>query len=276
MATTLAAVPLAPHPNMPGPSHPHANENHAGRGASHEYGFVSNPVVLNTPSRSTELFPHRAHHDPTYLPTPQSAAPLAQQQQQHPFLQKHTEDYKYASPVPTPHWQPQPVAGPSTYRRSPNLVSPMSVNGSEHASRGLPTEHASPARGKPRGRMTAPGEQVMMDGMERMQVDEGDGRVGVEEPCECEVLKTGWCLPAVGERQYTELKCLGDGSFGTVWLCDWHSPVRSSTMLSAMQCGAGARPEWAGKRLVALKRMKRVWEGGWSQASKLGEIYVST
>ena len=42
-----------------------------------------------------------------------------------------------------------------------------------------------------------------------------------------------------------------------------------------MQSGAGARPEWAGKRLVALKRMKRVWEGGWSQARNLGEIYVS-
>lgn len=41
-----------------------------------------------------------------------------------------------------------------------------------------------------------------------------------------------------------------------------------------MQCGAGARPEWIGKRLVAVKRMKRVWEGGWQQASKLGELVV--
>ena len=79
----------------------------------------------------------------------------------------------------------------------------------------------------------------------------------------------------VGERSYTELKVLGDGSFGTVWLCDWHSPVKPNLLLSAMQSGAGARPEWAGKRLVALKRMKRVWEGGWSQARNLGEIYVS-
>lgn len=185
MATTFAPVPLALHPNMPDPSHPHAHENHSGRGGSHEYGFVANPVVLNTPSRSQEAFPRQDMHDPTYLPTPQSAAPLAQQQQ-HPFLQKHTEDYKYASPVPTPHWQPQPVAGPSTYRRTPNLHSPMSVNGSEDAGRGLPVEHASPARAPLRGRMTALGEQVMMDGMQRMQVDEGDGRVGVEEPRECD------------------------------------------------------------------------------------------
>ena len=77
-----------------------------------------------------------------------------------------------------------------------------------------------------------------------------------------------------GERSYTELKVLGDGSFGTVWLCDWHSPVKPGLLLSAMQSGAGARPEWAGKRLVALKRMKRVWEGGWTEARNLGEIYV--
>lgn len=42
-----------------------------------------------------------------------------------------------------------------------------------------------------------------------------------------------------------------------------------------MQCGAGARPEWAGKRLVALKRMKRVWHGGWREARTLGELTVS-
>ncbi|WVN89109.1 uncharacterized protein L203_104325 [Cryptococcus depauperatus CBS 7841] len=104
------------------------------------------------------------------------------------------------------------------------------------------------------------GRRERRDRAERMVRDdtEGDGRVGVEDPC--------------ADRSYTELKCLGDGSFGTVWLCDWHSPVKSNTLLSAMQCGAGARPEWSGKRLVALKRMKRVWEGGWTQARSLGEL----
>lgn len=85
----------------------------------------------------------------------------------------------------------------------------------------------------------------------------------------------GVLLTTDAERKYTELKVLGDGSFGTVWLCDWHSPVKPHVLLSAMQCGAGARPEWTGKRLVALKRMKRVWEGGWSQARNLGELVVS-
>lgn len=41
-----------------------------------------------------------------------------------------------------------------------------------------------------------------------------------------------------------------------------------------MQCGAGARPEWAGKRLVAVKRMKKRWEGGWDECKKLKELEV--
>ena len=41
-----------------------------------------------------------------------------------------------------------------------------------------------------------------------------------------------------------------------------------------MQCGSGARPEWAGKRLVALKKMKKKWEGGWDECKKLKELEV--
>lgn len=86
------------------------------------------------------------------------------------------------------HRSPQPVAGPSSYRRTPNLHSPVSVAGdSAERVRGhgrLSAEH-SPARGQHQpGRQTAMGEQVMMDGMERMAVDEGDGRIGTEDPCE--------------------------------------------------------------------------------------------
>ncbi|KAG6900131.1 hypothetical protein C0993_002476 [Termitomyces sp. T159_Od127] len=73
-------------------------------------------------------------------------------------------------------------------------------------------------------------------------------------------------------RSYTPLKVLGDGSFGTVWLCDWHGTLPPNTPLSPMQCGAGARPEWAGKRLVAVKRMKKRWEGGWNECQKLKEL----
>ncbi|KAJ7103541.1 kinase-like domain-containing protein [Mycena belliarum] len=73
-------------------------------------------------------------------------------------------------------------------------------------------------------------------------------------------------------RSYTELKSLGDGSFGTVWLCDWHGTLPPNTPLSPMQCGAGAKPEWAGKRLVAVKRMRKKWEGGWDECSRLKEL----
>ena len=75
-------------------------------------------------------------------------------------------------------------------------------------------------------------------------------------------------------RSYTRLKVLGDGSFGTVWLCDWHGILPPNTPLSPMQCGAGARPEWTGKRLVAVKRMKKKWEGGWDECQKLKELEV--
>ncbi|KAG6813795.1 hypothetical protein H0H92_007207 [Tricholoma furcatifolium] len=76
-------------------------------------------------------------------------------------------------------------------------------------------------------------------------------------------------------RSYTPLKVLGDGSFGTVWLCDWHGTLPPNTPLSPMQCGAGARPEWAGKRLVAVKRMRKKWEGGWDECQKLKELEAS-
>ncbi|KAF7791873.1 hypothetical protein EIP86_002897 [Pleurotus ostreatoroseus] len=73
-------------------------------------------------------------------------------------------------------------------------------------------------------------------------------------------------------RSYTPLKVVGDGSFGTVWLCDWHGTLPPNTPLSAMQCSSGARPEYAGKRLVAVKRMKKRWEGGWDECKRLKEL----
>ena len=41
-----------------------------------------------------------------------------------------------------------------------------------------------------------------------------------------------------------------------------------------MQSGQGARPEYASKRLVAVKRMKKKWEGGWDECKKLKELEV--
>ncbi|KAF8274085.1 kinase-like domain-containing protein [Lactarius quietus] len=42
--------------------------------------------------------------------------------------------------------------------------------------------------------------------------------------------------------------------------------------MAAMQTVAGTRPEYANMRLVAVKRMKRRWEGGWDECRKLKEI----
>ena len=59
-------------------------------------------------------------------------------------------------------------------------------------------------------------------------------------------------------------------------MCDWHGTLPPNTPLSAMQCGPGARPEYANKRLVAVKRMKKRWEGGWDECKKLKELEVSS
>lgn len=80
----------------------------------------------------------------------------------------------------------------------------------------------------------------------------------------------------MSERSYTPVKGVGDGSFGTVWLCDWHTPLPPSVTLAPMQQGAGAKPEWQGKRLVAIKRMKQRWEGGWDEARRHPELEVGT
>jgi hypothetical protein len=74
-------------------------------------------------------------------------------------------------------------------------------------------------------------------------------------------------------RDYTPIKGVGDGSFGTVWLVDWHGSLPPNTPVSAMQRNASARPEYANRRLVAVKRMKRQWSG-WEECRQLKELQV--
>ncbi|KAH9808858.1 kinase-like domain-containing protein [Melampsora americana] len=77
-------------------------------------------------------------------------------------------------------------------------------------------------------------------------------------------------LPDVGTRNYTILKEVGDGSFGTVWFADWHSPL---TLPPGTQPpGPSSRPEYQGKRIVAIKKMKKPFEGGWDECMKLKEL----
>lgn len=75
-------------------------------------------------------------------------------------------------------------------------------------------------------------------------------------------------------RSYTILKEVGDGSFGTVWLVDWHSALQLPP--GTLPPGLSARPEYKGKTLVAIKRMKKAFEGGWDECLKLKELKVST
>lgn len=44
--------------------------------------------------------------------------------------------------------------------------------------------------------------------------------------------------------------------------------------MSTMQAVVGARPDYANMRLVAVKRMKKKWEGGWDECRKLKELEV--
>nr|UOP57118.1 putative cdk-related kinase 1 [Thecaphora frezii] len=81
---------------------------------------------------------------------------------------------------------------------------------------------------------------------------------------------TAASLMREGPRDFTVVKELGDGSFGTVCLADWKSPLPSGTMLSPMQHPT-TRPEYIGKRLVAIKRMKKPFVN-WQECMKLKEL----
>ena len=63
-------------------------------------------------------------------------------------------------------------------------------------------------------------------------------------------------------RSYTPFKVISNGLFGTLWLSAWYDTLPPNTPLPAMQFGPGARPEFANKRLVAVKKMKKRFEGG--------------
>lgn len=80
--------------------------------------------------------------------------------------------------------------------------------------------------------------------------------------------------PPLAPRSYTILKEVGDGSFGTVWLADWHSDLQLPS--GTLPPGPSSRPEYKGKKLVAIKRMKKAFEGGWEECMQLKELKVSS
>ncbi|KAH7930957.1 Pkinase-domain-containing protein [Leucogyrophana mollusca] len=120
------------------------------------------------------------------------------------------------------------------------------------------TSHPPPPQSQRSTASTQPKETVSVIGIPSVSIHSGRLVVGDSRTS--------------SHRSYTPIKTLGDGSFGTVLLCDWHGTLPPNTPLSPMQCGGGARPEWAGKRLVAVKRMKKKWEGGWDECKRLKEL----
>ncbi|GAA5922180.1 uncharacterized protein JCM15063_003210 [Sporobolomyces koalae] len=76
--------------------------------------------------------------------------------------------------------------------------------------------------------------------------------------------------PPLAPRNWTVLKEVGDGSFGTVWLADWHSTLNVPP--GTQPPGPSSRPEYKGKQLVAIKRMKKAFDGGWDECMKLKEL----
>lgn len=89
-------------------------------------------------------------------------------------------------------------------------------------------------------------------------------------PLQAEMPTTAASLMREGPRDFTVIRDVGDGSFGTVCLADWKSPLPSGTMLSPMQHPT-TRPEYVGKRLVAIKKMKKPFPN-WDECMKLKEL----
>ena len=62
--------------------------------------------------------------------------------------------------------------------------------------------------------------------------------------------------------------------FGTVWLADWHSPLQLPP--GTLPPGPSSRAEYKGKQLVAVKRMKKAFDGGWDECMRLKELKVGS
>ncbi|WFC99674.1 non-specific serine/threonine protein kinase [Malassezia yamatoensis] len=71
-------------------------------------------------------------------------------------------------------------------------------------------------------------------------------------------------------RDFTIIKSLGVGSFGTVYVADWHSALPSGAIVPAMQ-HSQTRPEYVNKRLVAIKKMKKPFIH-WEDCIQLNEL----
>lgn len=74
----------------------------------------------------------------------------------------------------------------------------------------------------------------------------------------------------LANRDFSIIRELGNGSFGTVCVAEWRSALPSGTMVPAMQ-HSYTRPEYIGKCLVAIKRMNRRFYS-WDDCMRLNEL----
>lgn len=83
--------------------------------------------------------------------------------------------------------------------------------------------------------------------------------------------RTAADLMRVGPRDFDAIRALGDGSFGTVFLAHWKSPLPDDMVPSTMLTTRAS--EFKGKRLVAIKRMKKPY-ANWNDCLRLRELRV--
>ncbi|PKI83928.1 centractin- actin- protein of the dynactin complex [Malassezia vespertilionis] len=76
--------------------------------------------------------------------------------------------------------------------------------------------------------------------------------------------------PYAQQRDFSILRVQGSGSFGSVYIADWRSPLPSDARVSAMQHG-GTRAGYVGKHIVAIKRIRKQFDD-WNDCLKLNEL----
>jgi hypothetical protein len=76
-------------------------------------------------------------------------------------------------------------------------------------------------------------------------------------------------------RSFSIIKTLGEGSFGSVFLCDWHSKLpHDAPPPSTSHLHDPASPQRARTHLVAVKKLKRKLDQGWDACQSLKELKV--
>ncbi|MCO5590217.1 hypothetical protein L7F22_044186 [Adiantum nelumboides] len=157
-------------------------------------------------------------------------------------------------------------AGPSAHRNQygSTIADRGALPSENHVGGGLSgydgQQHASSSR--------LPSDYQKQSSKEPSPIKQNNG--STLSPSQTEMPTTAASLMREGPRDFTVIRDVGDGSFGTVCLADWKSPLPSGTMLSPMQHPT-TRPEYVGKRLVAIKKMKKPFPN-WSECMKLKEL----